>query len=270
MMRSLWIAASGMKTQQTSIDVISNNLANVNSASYKKEKAEFKSLLYQTIQTKTTSANGDEKPIGAQVGLGVRNSAITTSYTQGSIQPSESVWDFAVQGDGFFQLRGADGNTYYTRAGSFQVSIASNGRMLTNMEGLPVLNTNGSAIVFDSTLDTSKISVAEDGTLAYPDENGNPVSLNIKIGLVQFTNPAGLSKQGQTMYSATDASGDPVLEQPGMTGQSKLAQGYLEASNVQVVDEMVDLIVAQRAYEMNSKAITTSDEMLSQANQLKR
>lgn len=270
MMRSLWTAASGMRTQQTTIDVISNNLANVNTTSYKKETAEFKSLLYQTIQTKTTSANGEQKPIGAQVGLGVRNASISTTFRQGSVQPTEGTWDFAIQGNGFFQVKGEDGELYYTRTGKFQMAIAANGTMLATADGLPVLDTNGSAIVFDSTIDTSKISVAEDGTLCYPDANNNPQSLGVRIGLVQFTNPGGLNKTGDSMYQVSDASGEPVLESSGSVKQSKISQGYLEASNVQVVDEMVDMIVAQRAYEMNSKAITTSDEMLGQANQLKR
>jgi len=270
MMRSLWTAATGMKAQQTTIDVISNNLANVNTTSYKKETAEFKSLLYQTIQTKTTSANGERKPIDAQVGLGVRNAAISTSFRQGPVLTSNGTWDFAIQGDGFFQIKGEDNEIYYTRTGNFQMAIASNGMMLANADGLPVLDTNGNSIIFDSSIDPSKISISEDGTLCYPDANNNPQSLKIRIGLVQFSNPAGLDKTGDSMYLESEASGEPVSEASGTVKVSKLSKGYLEASNVQVVDEMVDMIVAQRAYEMNSKAITTSDEMLGQANQLKR
>lgn len=270
MMRSLWTAASGMRTQQTTIDVIANNLANVNTTAYKKETADFKSLLYQTIQTKTTSANGEQKPIDAQIGLGVRNSSVSTAFRQGPVQPSDGTWDFAIQGDGFFQIRGEDAKVYYTRTGKFQMAIVNNGTMLATAEGLPVLDTNGSSIIFDSTIDTAKITVLEDGTLCYPDEKNNPQSLGVRIGLVQFTNPGGLEKTGDSMYMVSSASGDPTSEVSGNVKQSKISQGYLEASNVQVVDEMVDMIVAQRAYEMNSKAITTSDDMLGQANQLKR
>ena len=270
MMRSLWTAASGMRTQQTTIDVIANNLANVNTTSYKREAAEFKSLLYQTIQTKTTTANGEQKPIDAQVGLGVRNSSISTAFRQGPVQPSDGVWDFAIQGNGFFRVRGEDGEVYYTRTGKFQMAIATNGTVLATAEGLPVLDTNGASILFDSSIDTAKLIITEDGRFCYPDEENNPKPLGVQMGLVQFTNPAGLIKTGDSMYQVSEASGDPVLETSGNVKKSRISQGYLEASNVQVVDEMVDMIIAQRAYEMNSKAITTSDEMLGQANQLKR
>lgn len=270
MMRSLWSAASGMRSQQTTIDVISNNLANVNTTSYKREAAEFKSLLYQSIQTKTTSSNGEQKPIDAQVGLGVRNSSVSSSFQQGAVQPSDGEWDFAIEGNGFFRIRGEDGNIYYTRAGKFQMGMASSGTMLATAEGLPVLDVNGTSILFDSTIDTSRLIVTEDGTFCYSDETENPKPLGIRIGLVQFTNPAGLIKNGDSLYQVSPASGEPMLENSGNVKQSKIISGHLEASNVQVVDEMVNMIIAQRAYEMNSKAITTSDEMLGQANQLKR
>jgi len=270
MMRSLWAAATGMRTQQTTMDVIANNLANVNTTSYKREKAEFKTLLYQTLQPKTTSANGEQKPVGAQIGLGVRNSSVSTSFVQGSIQPSDGLWDFAIDGNGFFQVKDQDGQMYYTRAGSFQMAIVDKGNMLATADGLPVLDSNGASIILDSTIDVSKIIVSDDGTLCYPDANNNATSLGIRIGLVQFTNPGGLEKVGNSMYRESPASGEPILEAGGTVKTSELSQQHLEASNAQVVDEMVDMIIAQRAYEMNSKAITTSDEMLGQANQLKR
>lgn len=271
MMRSLWTAASGMRTQQTTIDVISNNFANVNTTGFKKEAAEFKSLLYQTIQSKTTSANGENKPIGAQVGLGVRNSAITSSFVQGNLTPSNNTYDFAINGDGFFLVKGQDGQTYYTRSGNFQVAMATNGTMLCTSDGLPVLDTNGKPIIFDSSINTSKITISESGEVAYPDEQNNPTSLGITIGIAQFYNSPGLEKIGSGLYRPTDASGEPLIEanHPSLK-KSVIKQGYLESSNVQVVDEMVNLIVAQRAYEMNSKAIQSSDEMMSQANSLKR
>ena len=159
MMRSLWTAASGMRTQQTTIDVIANNLANVNTTSYKKETAEFKSLLYQSIQTKTTSSNGEQKPIDAQIGLGVRNSSVSTAFRQGPVQPSDGTWDFAIQGNGFFRVRGEDGEVYYTRTGKFQMAIANSGTMLATAEGLPVLDTNGASILFDALVNIMPIKL---------------------------------------------------------------------------------------------------------------
>lgn len=270
-MRSLWTAASGMKTQQTTVDVIANNLANVNTTAYKTEDAEFKNLLYQTIQAKTTTKNGEQKPVGAQVGLGVRNSTITSNFKQGNFTSTENTFDFAINGKGFFRVQGADGETYYTRNGAFRISMATNGTMLTDQEGRPVLDTNGRTIVFDSSLDTAKITVSTTGELCYPDETNNPASMGITLGLVQFPNPAGLEKEGSGLYKETDASGQPRSESTDTElTRSELRQKYLEASNVQVADEMVDLIIAQRAYEMNSKAIQAADEMLSQANSLRR
>lgn len=271
MMRSLWTAASGMIAQQTNVDTISNNLANVNTTGYKKETVQFKSLLYQTIQSKTTSANGETKPVGAQVGLGVRNSSITSVYGQGNINETSSSTDFAVEGKGFFAVQGLDGETYYTRNGSFNWGIGTNGNVLCTAEGLPVLDTTGTPIELGDNYDASKITIDANGTVCYPDASNNPQSIGIQIGLSQFSNPSGLEKQGGSLYKVTDASGEALSEADNATiKKSKVRQGCLEASNVQVVDEMVNLIVAQRAYEMNSKAIQASDDMLSQANQLKR
>ena len=271
MMRSLWTVASGMRAQQTNVDTIANNLANVNTTGYKKETVEFKSLLYQTIQAKTTSANGDTKPVGAQVGLGVKNSAITSIFKQGNVTQTEGDTDFAIQGNGFFAVQDLDGEICYTRNGAFNWAIGSNGVMLTTAEGLPVLDTSGMPIEFDrDEFDMTKITVDSDGQFCYPDETGNPQELGIQMGLVQFVNPSGLLKEGSSLYKVTEASGEPIYEVDGLVDKSIIKQGYIERSNVQVVDEMVNLIVAQRAYEMNSKAITTSDDMMSQANQLKR
>ncbi len=271
MMRSLWTAASGMIAQQTNVDTISNNLANVNTTGYKKDSVEFKSLLYQTVQSKTTSSNGDTKPVGAQVGLGVRNSSITSIFTQGNLTESTKSTDFAIEGEGFFAVQGLDGDTYYTRNGSFNWSLGSYGMMLCNTEGLPVVDTEGYPIELGEDYDISKITIDANGNICYPDESNNPAQIGIQIGLVQFANPSGMEKQGGSLYKATEASGEPIMENENAAiKKSKIRQGYLEASNVQVVDEMVNLIVAQRAYEMNSKAIQASDDMLGQANQLKR
>lgn len=271
MVRSLWTGATGMIAQQLNVDNISNNLANVNTTGYKTEVMEFKSLLYQTIQTKTTTANGANKPIGAEVGLGVRNSSITSIFTQGSLLETPGVANFAISGNGFFGVKGADGNTYYTRNGNLAFSLGPEGITLSTTDGLPVLSTEGEEIVLDEDIIVSKITVGDGGVLYYPNEKNVPQSMGMAIGLWQFNNPAGLSKEGDSLFSVTDASGEAMNEAENEDLQkSELIQGYLEGSNVQIADEMVNLIVAQRAYEMNSKVITTSDEMLSQANQLKR
>jgi flagellar basal-body rod protein FlgG len=270
MLRALWTAASGMTNQQLNVDTISNNLANVNTAGYKKESAQFKSLLYQTIQDQSYDNNGNPKPSGIQVGLGVRNSAITTQYTQGVLTETGNDFDFAIEGKGFFQIQLPDGSTAYTRNGSFQLAIGATGYTLATSEGYPVLDTNGEPINLESSYNTADITIDEEGNLCYPDDTGAAEPIGIQIGLVQFSNPNGLDKLANSLLKESDASGTPQSEIGNETlSRSKLKQGYLEGSNVQVVDEMVNLIVAQRAYEMNSKIITASDEMMQQANNLR-
>ncbi len=271
-MRALWTAASGMTAQQTNVDVIANNLSNVNTVGYKSESAQFKSLLYQTIQSKTTSANGETKPVGAQVGLGVRNSSIASNFTQGSLTTTGLATDFAIDGQGFFALQNVNGEMVYTRNGSFNWSLGNGGGvMLCSSEGYPVLDTYGMPIELTSEYQTSKLSIDADGNVCYPDENNNPQPIGYQIGLVQFQNPGGLERSSGSTFKVTNASGEPMMEVDYDDIQkSSVRQGYLEASNVQVVDEMVNMIVAQRAYEMNSKAIQAADEMLSQANNLRR
>lgn len=271
MVRSLWTAATGMIAQQTNIDTIANNLSNVNTQGYKTQVNEFKTLLYQTLQTRTTTANGEQKPTSAQVGLGVRNSAISTIFKEGNLYASESDTDFAIDGKGFFAVRGADGNTYYTRNGNFKFALATNGNMLANSDGLPVLSSAGQPIILGSNYILTKLSVSKNGELCYPDAQKNPQPIGINIGLFQFNNPNGLERLEGTLYAQTAASGQPLNEATNTdVEKSSVLQSYLEGSNVQVVDEMVNMIVAQRAYELNSKAITASDEMLQQANNLRR
>lgn len=271
MMRALYTGATGMLAQQTNIDNISNNLANVNTVGYKQEKAEFKSLLYQTIQTRTTSANGEEKPIPAQVGLGTRIASTTSIYKQGAMMASENDTDFAIVGDGFFAVRGADGETYYTRAGNFNWSMGVNGVTLTNTDGYPVLGTNNNPIVLPNGITSGNVVVSSDGSFGYTNAEGAYVPLNQSFGIFQFNNPAGLDKVGDNLLEATDASGAAINEATNANViRSEVRQNFLEGSNVQVADEMVNLIIAQRAYQLNSKAITVSDEMLEQANNLRR
>lgn len=272
MMRALYTAATGMIAEQTNLDTISNNLSNVNTTGFKSERTEFKSLLYQTIQTRTTSANGEEKPVGAQVGLGTRVAATTSMYTQGNLTETESDTDFALEGDGFFAVRGVDGQTYYTRNGSFTWSIAADGStILATKQGYPVLERNGNTITVPNGVSAEKMQFSQTGEIGYYNNENQYVSLNQYFGVYQFNNPTGLEKRSNSLLEATAASGNPMQEgtTAGVTS-SKVYQKRLEASNVSVADEMVNMIVAQRAYELNSKAITTADSMLETANNLKR
>ena len=271
MMRALWSAASGMRAQQTNVDSISNNLANVNTTGYKTEKPEFKSLLYQTLQTETTTANGAQKPISAQVGLGTRVASITSHFGQGPMLDVESFSAVAIEGNGLFGVSGVDDEVYYTRNGDFFWSQGINGLTLSTSEGYQVLDTNGNEIILPDEVDASQVSISSDGAIGYTNPEREYVPLNQSIGLWQFNNDAGLQKISGTYYTETDASGVPMNEAAtaGLV-RSAIRQGYLEGSNVQVADEMVNMIVAQRAYELNSRAITTSDTMLEQANNLKR
>lgn len=284
MMRALYTAASGMIAQQTNVDVISNNLANVNSTGYKASTAEFKSLLYQTLQSRSTSANGDDKPIPAQVGTGARTAAITTHFSQGSLIDSTSTFAFGLEGDGLFGLMNPDGEIVYTRNGDFTVGKTNDGSfMICSSDGYPVVDSDGNPIQFSGEYDVSNLVITSDGSFYYrvieeqPDENGNMHKterlddLETRMGVFQFTNPSGLDSIGSSLYKETEASGIAMEEETYTElKRTKVCQGRLEASNVQVADEMVNLIVAQRAYEMNSKAIQAADDMLGQANQLKR
>lgn len=260
-----------MIAQQVNVDTIANNLANVNTHGYKTQVNEFKTLLYQTLQTKTTTANGERKPTSAQVGLGTRNSAISSVFTEGNMIASTKTTAFAIDGKGFFAVRGEDGNTYYTRNGNLEFTLATNGNMLATSDGLPVLDNQGRPIILSDEYILSRVTVTKDGEICYPDEQRNPQPLGITIGVYQFNNPNGLDRLADSLYAQTAASGQPINEfnNPNVE-KSDIIQGYLEGSNVQVVDEMVNMIVAQRAYELNSKAITASDEMLQQANNLRR
>lgn len=273
MMRALYTAATGMIAEQTNVDTIAHNLSNVNTTGYKAERTEFKSLLYQTLQTRTTTANGEQKPVGAQVGLGTRVAATTSKYTQGSLNNTEIKTDFAIDGEGFFAIRDIDGETYFTRSGNFTWSMDGNGNtILTNPEGCPVLDREGGVIMVPEGVLSEAMTFSDDGGVAYRDPvTKNVVPLDQYIAVYQFNNPAGLEKLSSSKLMATAASGNPMQEGtvPGLK-LSKVYQCWLEASNVQVADEMVNMIIAQRAYELNSKAIQTADSMLDTANQLKR
>lgn len=272
MMRSLWTGASGMKAQQTSVDTIANNLANVNTVGYKSQSAQFKSLLYQKLQDETTTANGQTKPTSAQVGLGTRIASLNTSFTQGAQLASQNFMACCINGDGFFAVGGADGGTYYTRNGDFNWALDQNNRtILCTASGNPVLDRNGQRIVLPENAPAASVSIGTDGAVAYRGPDGNYVRTGQVIGLFQFRNPVGLEKNANNLLAVTDASGAAMREDlnPGLKA-STVSQGFLEGSNVNVADEVVNLIVAQRAYEMNSKTITTTDSMMDTANNLKR
>ncbi len=266
MMRALWTASSGMKAMQFNVDTISNNLANVNTTGFKKEKAEFEDLLYVTMERAYMMEN-QGRPVNLQVGHGVVSRAVSRDFTGGSLQQTENQLDFAILGNAFFSIRYADGNIYYTRDGSFKLSVTEDGNMLTTSRGYPVLDENAEPIYFNYPLD--QMVVSEQGDVSYKDEDGLLVPTGQRIGLFKFNNPQGLESIGGNLYSENSASGFAIYDNE-IGEPSILRQGYLESSNVQVVEEMVSLITAQRAYELNSKAITTADEMMGMANSLKR
>jgi len=265
-MRALWTAGLGMTGQQMNVDVIANNLANVNTTGYKKERVEFKDLLYEKINN-AYSYNGEGKPVNLQVGHGAYPVATVKSYAVGNFEKTENPLDFVIDGPGFFVFKGPQGTPVYSRDGSFKLSVSDDGTKLVSSNGDPVLDDSGSDIFL--TTDASKLSVSNSGELMYMDENGTPQSMGQKIGIVSFINPAGLESLGNNMLGVTSASGQPI-SQDESTEKSSIQQGFLESSNVQVVEEMVKLIMAQRAYEINSKSIQSADEMLGMANNLRR
>lgn len=267
MMRALWTAGLGMTGQQFNVDVISNNLANVNTTSYKKERAEFKDLLYETMD-RAYVLNDSGKPVNLQVGHGSTVVATVKDFSPGNFEKTDNPLDFAIDGNGFFMVKGPKGDIVYTKDGSFKLSVTEEGNMLTTSEGYPVLDDTGSEIIFS--VSPSKLQISGDGELSYTDSaTGTTVPLGQRIGLVQFPNVQGLESIGGNLYAMTSASGEPVNDMD-TDDRSVIMQSYLESSNVQVVEEMVKLIVAQRAYEINSKAVQSADEMLGIANNLRR
>jgi len=262
MLRSLFIAATGMEAQRLNIDVISNNLANVNTPGFKKSRADFQDLMYQTLRTPgATSAEGSQVPSGIQVGLGVKPVAVQKNFTQGDFAQTGNSLDLVIEGDGFFQVLQPDGTAAYTRAGALKLD--SEGR---------VVNSDGYTLEPGITvpISTLSISVSSDGKLmAMQPGSTTPTEIG-QIELARFINPGGLSSAGRNLYQSTAASGEATTGNPGVTGFGTISQGFVELSNVNIVEEMVSMIVSQRAYEINSKAVQASDEMLQTANNLKR
>jgi len=260
MIRSLWISKTGLDAQQTQMDTIANNLANVSTNGFKRSRAVFEDLLYQTIrQPGAQSSQQTQLPSGLQIGTGVRPVAAERIHTQGNLQQTGNQLDVAVNGSGFFQVLMPDGTTNYTRDGSFQRD--SQGQMVTS-SGFPVQP----AITLPANAIT--ITIGQDGVVSVTQPG---VVAPVQVGSMQlatFINPAGLQSQGQNLYQETASSGTPSTNVPGTNGSGSLSQNYVETSNVNVVEEMVNMIQTQRAYEINSKSITTSDQMLQKLTQM--
>lgn len=261
MIRALFSAASGMQAQQMNVDVISNNIANVNTAGFKRSRPDFQDLVYQTMSTAgASSTQSTTIPTGMQLGLGVKPVAIQKLHTQGDFQNTGNSLDLVIEGDGFFQVTKPDGTINYTRSGAFKLD--KDGKVV-NSDGYPL----EPAISIPS--NTTSITVGTDGTVSVMQAgNSSPVQVGT-IELATFMNPGGLQANGKNLFANTDASGEATTGTPGLEGRGTIQQGFLEMSNVNVVEELANLIIAQRAFEMNSKAVQTADQMLMNINQMK-
>jgi flagellar basal-body rod protein FlgG len=262
MIRALWTAASGMQSQQLNIDVIANNLANVNTTGFKKSRPDFQDLMYQNLKTTgAPSTNSTQIPSGIQIGLGSKAASVTKVFSAGSMTQTGNDLDLAIEGDGFFQIRMADGTTTYTRDGSFKKD--SQGRIV-NSDGYPL----APEMVIPN--NASKVTIGNDGTVSVLQAGQSTPTTIGTIQLATFSNPAGLSSMGHNLYQPTDSSGTANTGTAGQNGIGTIGQGFLEMSNVSVMEEMVNMIMSQRAYETNTKAVQAADEMLQQTNNIKR
>jgi flagellar basal-body rod protein FlgG len=260
MIRSLWISKTGLDAQQTQMDVIANNLANVSTSGFKRSRAVFEDLLYQNIrQPGAQSSQQTQLPSGLQLGTGVRPVATERIFTQGNLQQTGNDKDVAIQGAGFFQVLLPDGMIAFTRDGSFQVD--GQGQLVT-ASGFPVQPT------INIPLGSQALTIARDGTVSVVPAGSATATQIGSLQLATFINPAGLQAKGENLYVETDASGNASSNVPGANGVGILSQGFVETSNVNVVEELVNMIQTQRAYEINSKAITTSDQMLQKLTQM--
>lgn len=262
-MRALWSAASGMKAQQINIDTISNNLANVNTTGFKKQRVEFKDLLYEKLRLSNFN-EGEGRPVNLEVGHGVMAGATLRNYGQGTLQRTDNSYDLAIVGDEFFEVVDERGKTYFTKDGAFKISAGDGTSKLVTSDGKFVQGDGG---VLDLGENLKEVNIDKYGNVVVTRADDTKETID-RIKLQKFSNVAGLDSAGENLYEATDASGAALSPDDATRGQIK--QGFLEGSNVQVVEEMVNLITAQRAYELNSKTIQTSDSMLELANNLKR
>ena len=260
MNRSLYIAATGMNAQQSQMDVISNNLANVSTNGFKGSRAVFEDLLYQTVrQPGASSTQQTELASGSQIGTGVQQVATERLYTQGNLQQTGNSKDVAINGNGFFQVTMPDGTTAYTRDGSFQ----------TNAQG-QLVTSSGYQVTPAITIPTTatSVTIGSDGTVTTTAQGSSTNTTVGQLQLATFVNPAGLDAKGENLFAETASSGTANVVTPGLNGAGQLQQGYVESSNVNVVQELVNMIQTQRAYEINSKAVTTSDQMLQTLSQM--
>jgi flagellar basal-body rod protein FlgG len=257
MIRSLFTAASGMQAETLNIDVISNNLANVNTSGFKKSRAEFQDLLYQTLREPgAQSTISTEVPSGVQVGLGVKPVAVNRVFAQGNFKQTGNPLDIVIEGEGFFQVTQPDGTIAYTRSGSF--SKDSSGRIVTN-DGYPLEPS------VSIPADAISLTIGNDGTISVQRPGETTATQVGTLQLARFINPAGLKSIGRNMFINTQSSGDPIQGTPGLNGFGTITQGFQEMSNVDIVEELVNMIVAQRSYETSSRSIRTADEMLQRA-----
>ena len=264
MMRALWSAASGMMAQELNVDTIANNLANVNTTGFKRQRVEFQDLMYETVRPAgSAAAEGVEIPTGIQVGLGSRTAATRKLFAQGTFQETGNPLDMVIEGNGFFQIQLPDGESGYSRDGAFKLDDQ---RRVVTSDGY-LLEPN---ITIPENVRFEDITIALDGTVQVRVAGDDTMTDVGQITVATFVNPAGLTAVGGNILKQSPASGEPNVGNPGTEGRASLVQGMLEMSNVSVIDEMVDLITAQRAYDVNSKSIQTSDEMLGLANSLKR
>ncbi len=262
MIRALWTAASGMQSQQLNIDVIANNLANVNTTGFKKSRPDFQDLMYQNMKTVgAPSTNSTQIPTGIQIGLGSKAAAVSKVFSAGNITQTGNELDLAIEGDGFFQIKLTDGTTAYSRDGALKKD--SQGR-LVNSDGYPLTP----EIVIPN--NASKVTIGNDGTVSVLQAGQSTPTTVGTIQLATFSNPAGLSSMGHNLYQPSESSGTANTGTAGQNGIGTVSQGFLEMSNVSVMEEMVNMILSQRAYETNSKAVQAADEMLQQTNNIKR
>jgi flagellar basal-body rod protein FlgG len=262
MIRALWTAGTGMNVQQVNLDVIANNIANVNTNGYKRSRADFQDLMYQTMRLQgTKSEGGNQVPTGIQIGHGAKLAAVQKVFIQGDFQETQNELDIAVEGNGLLQIVMPSGEKAYTRAGSFKRD--SDGKIVTS---------DGYSLEPNITIpnNTVSVSIKPDGTVSAKISNQSEPQQVGKIELASFPNLTGLKSMGKNLFMETDASGAATTSKPGENGLGTLLQGYLEMSNVNVMQEMINLIVGQRAYEVNSKAIQAADEMLQMANNVRR
>ncbi len=262
MMQSLYTASTGMLGMQMQIDTTANNIANVNTIGFKKSRAEFADLMYQVTEYAGTSTSDTTKsPTGIEVGLGSRPTAVNKIFTEGSLKQTDNQLDVAITGRGFFKLELPDGSEVYTRNGAFKIDDTGN-----------VVNSDGYALMPQLSIpdDATNISIGTDGVVTVVQAGQTQATQIGQVSLTNFVNPAGLHSMGDNIYMETDSSGQPLEGNPGLDGLGILRQGFVELSNVELVVELTDLITGQRAYDSNSKVITTSDEMLQTTNNLKR